>query len=203
MILAAPIVGLGVALLWTFRKVRSTPSGPERDRLANTLFPLGGAATAGATIAAGLPPVSLPRAAQMLGVGCAVVLFVVGGVRVRRFTARRERQLIAGAASASHVVERIEMLDRLKALYRVPPLRVRLSLVASLAMLIALSAWGVWSGTSSEVKLLFFAIGSGSAALMIWDLVKTRSLLRKRAGIESEISRQLGSGDSDASVGFE
>ena len=88
------------------------------------------------------------------------------------------------------------MLDRLKALYHVPRLRARLSLIASLSILIALSAWEVWSSTSPEVKLLFFGIGSGSAALLTWDLAKTRSLERKRARIESGI-RQLSSGESD------
>ena len=199
-ILAVAIVPLVVAWLRTFRKVRSTPSGPERERLANTLWPLGGAVSGGAAIGAGLPPVSLPLTAQVLGIGCAVVFFVVGGVRARRFTARRELQLLEGAASTSDVVERIEMLDHLKALYPVPPLRARLSLIASLSMLIALSAWGTVSNAPSVLRLLFFSLGASSAALLASDLVKTRRVGQKRAWIESEISRCLGSGMPDASV---
>jgi hypothetical protein len=194
LILTLPVAALCFGVLRRLQRVRSTPPGAERDELANGLWFVGGAATAGAAIIAGLPPLSLPLAARILGIGCGAALFVVGGVRQRRFITRLERQLLKRASSASEVVDRVEVLDRLKVLYRVPPLRVRLSLVTSQSMVIAVSAWGAWVSTGTQGKLLFSFIAASSAALLVLGFEKTRRLERKRADIDAEISHSLGSG---------
>lgn len=194
LILTLPVAALCVEALRRLQKVRSTPPGPERDELAHGLWFLGGAATAGAAIMAGLPPVSLPIAPRILGIACGAALFVVGGVRQRRFITGLERQLLKRASSASEVVDRVEVLDRLKAFYRVPTLRARLSIVASQSMVIAVSAWAAWVSKGTQGKLLFSFIAASSAALLVWGFEKTKRLERRRAEIDAEISHSLGSG---------
>lgn len=192
-VLVAGVVGL----VRTAVKLRSVGPGLERDTLVVSQLSVGASTAIVASIAMGLPPLSLSLAFRGLVLGGAVGLVAASSVKSRRLAAARRQAALRSADTAMSLADQIDALELERAQHQRLSLRVALPAMVSKAVVGVTAMWAMAVVQGPSAAAVFGLVGVGGIASLGWDLVKLRRSKTARERIDVAMDSLLGKQGED------